>query len=146
MASTTMTFSKWAGDDGFAKFVFEKTGCKAFSGAGINYRSEKSTSLLRSVDGTYYYDDNLEDVTNVEYTLFGHNGDQNEKEARFNEPLLNTNKTKHVYLYRVTMKDMKRVWVWYGKYAIVGKFVKEHEGKDYMMRNIVVLKLQRIAF
>ena len=95
-------FNKWGGENGLEKFIIEQTGCKPFNGAGINYRKIKKTTILKSVDNTYYYDDNLADPNNVEYTIFGHDGDQNEAEARFNEPLLNPEKTEHIYLYRVS--------------------------------------------
>ncbi len=45
--------------------------------------------MLKSVDNTEYYDDDMSDINKPKYTLFGHNGDQNENEKKFNEPLLN---------------------------------------------------------
>lgn len=82
----------------FAQFILHETGCKPFSGAGINPRPKQFTTLLRSVDDTYYYADDLSDKHLVNYTLFGHNGDQDEHEKKMNEPLLNINKTKHIYI------------------------------------------------
>ena len=69
-----------------------------FSGSGINIRYNSKTAILRSVDDTLYYDDNLSNVEYPKYTLFGHNGDQNENEKRFNEPLLNISKIENIYL------------------------------------------------
>ena len=40
------------------------------------------------MDDTDYYADDMSDVNKPKYTLFGHNGDQDENEKRFNEPLL----------------------------------------------------------
>ena len=137
-------FNKWGGENGLEKFIIDQTGCKPFNGAGINYRKTKKTTILKSVDNTYYYDDNLADPNNVEYTLFGHDGDQNEAEARFNEPLLNPEKTEHIYLYRVSPLSRGQEYLWYGKYEIVGQTIKQHQGKDCMMRNIVVLSLKRL--
>ena len=134
-------FSDWKK---FKKFIEEKTGCKPFSGAGICPRPKQKTTLLRSVDDTYYYDDNLIDINNPLYTLFGHNGDQDVNEKRFNEPLLNKNKTEHIYLYRVKKDGTKKIYEWYGKYEIIGRNEKRHQGKDNIIRTIIVLSLKRL--
>jgi hypothetical protein len=140
---TTLSFTKWSGPEGIEQFIINQTGCKPYSGAGINPRVEKKTTILRSVDNTYYYDDDLSDINNVKYTLFGHNGDQDETEKKFNEPLLNTNKTQNIYLYRVKKNGKKTEYLWYGKYEIVDKNNKAHIGKDNIMRNIIVLSLTK---
>ena len=125
-------------------YCIEQTECRPFSGAGINYRSEKQTSLLRSVDGTGYYDDDLTNPDEPKYTCQGKLGDQSEMQARFNEPLLNPEKTKHIYLYRVSKEEKKTIWTWYGKYKITKKTVRRHPGEDGIIRNIIVLTLQKI--
>ena len=124
----------------FAQFILNETGCKPFSGAGINPRPNQLTTLLRSVDDTYYYADDLSDINLVKYTLFGHNGDQDENEKRMNEPLLNVTKTKHIYLYRKKDKE----YIWYGKYEIVDKNSQQHIGKDRNIRTIIVLTLKSL--
>ena len=43
---TTITFSKWAGPDGIEQFIINQTGCKPYSGAGINPRIEKKTTIV----------------------------------------------------------------------------------------------------
>jgi len=139
-----ITFSKWSGPDGLEQFIINQTGCKPYSGAGINPRIDKKTTILKSVDNTYYYDDDMSDINNVKYTLFGHNGDQDENEKKFNEPLLNKNKTQHIYLYRVKHICKKSEYIWYGKYEIVNKISKRHIGKDDIMRNIIILSLCKI--
>jgi hypothetical protein len=139
-----ITFSKWSGPEGIEQFIINQTGCKPYSGAGINPRFEKKTTILKSVDNTDYYDDDMTDINNVKYTLFGHNGDQDENDKHFNEPLLNKNKTQHIYLYRVTKNGKKNEYIWYGKYEIVDKNNKLHIGKDKNMRNIIVLSLKKI--
>lgn len=138
-------FTKWGGPEGLEQHIIAQTGCKPYSGAGINPRIHKKISILKSVDNTYYYDDDLSDPNHPTYTLFGHNGDQREDEKQFNEPLLQ--KTDIVYLYRVTKKDHDtkkptEYW-WYGAYQIVGKHRKQHQGMDHSMRTIVVLSLAR---
>ena len=138
-----ISFSKWTGPDGIEQFIINATGCKPYSGAGINPRIDKKTTILKSVDDTYYYDDDLSDINNIKYTLFGHNGDQSETEKHFNEPLLNKNKTHHVYLYRVKITGKKKEYIWYGKYEIVDKNTKSHIGKDKTTRNIIVLSLKK---
>jgi hypothetical protein len=137
-------FAKWGGENGLEQFILAQTGCKQFNGAGINYRKTRKTTILKSVDNTYFYDDNLSDPNNVEYTLFGHDGDQCETEARFNEPLLNPEKSEHIYIYRVSPLGRGQEYLWYGKYEIVGQTTRAHQGKDYIMRNIIVLSLRKI--
>ena len=136
-------FNKWEGPDGLNEHIFKETGCKTYSGAGINPRPALKTTILKSVDDTYYYADNLENPELLEYTLFGHNGDQDENEKKFNEPFLNPAKTEHIYLYRVT-KDRNQKYIWYGKYEIVGRTIKRNEGKDHLMRNIIVLSMRKV--
>ena len=137
-------FQKWEGPNGIKSFIIEHTGCKPFAGAGINPRISIKTTLLRSVDDTKYYDDDMSDINNPKYTLFGHNGDQDENEIKFNEPLLNKNKTEHIYLYRVKKNGSKTEYLWYGKYEIIGKTNKFHPGKDKIIRTIIILSLRRI--
>ena len=137
-------FSKWEGPEGIKNYIIEQTGCKPYSGAGINPRIAKKTTILKSVDDTYYYDDDMNDINNPKYTLFGHRGDQDENEKRFNEPLLNNNKTEHIYLYRVKKSKNKTEYLWYGKYKIIEKTNKRHQDKDRNMRTIIVLSLKRL--
>jgi hypothetical protein len=134
---TTPRFPSWRAIE---NFIVAETGCKPFSGAGINYRKAEKVCILRSVDGTAFYDDNMEDVLNPQYTLFGHNGDQDINEPKFNEPLMNPLKTSKIYLYRVTGGE----YVWYGEYKISSNVTKRHPGMDGVQRNIVVLNLQKI--
>ena len=106
---TPRSFSKWSGPEGIEQFIINQTGCKPYSGAGINPRIDKKTNaILKSVDDTYYYDDDMSDINNIKYTLFGHNGDQDVNEKKFNEPLLNKNKTQNIYLYRVKTNCKKK--------------------------------------
>ena len=141
---TAIHFSKWGGPEGLEQYILNQTGCKPYSGAGINPRVAQQTTILKSVDGTFYYDDDMSDINTVKYTLFGHNGDQDEKESKFNEPLLNPEKTKHIYLYRVKSEGNSKEYLWYGKYTITGKERKSHIGKDKQNRMITVLHLNRI--
>ena len=140
----TKNFSTWNGNDGLLNYIENRTQCKPFSGSGINIRSNKETAILRSVDNTYYYDDDLSCENNVQYTLFGHNGDQDINEKRFNGPLLNQNKIKHIYLYRFIPGKKIKEYIWYGKYKIVSNFNKIHIGKDKIQRKIIILNLQKI--
>jgi hypothetical protein len=137
-------FKKWSGIDGIQQYIINKTGCKPFSGAGINPRIDKQTTILRSVENTYYYNDDMSDINNIKYTLFGHNGDQDENEKKFNEPLLNKNKTKHIYLYLVLTNNVEYKYIWYGKYEIIDKEIKPHIGKNMNIRNIIILTLKKI--
>lgn len=139
----TIIFSKWEGKDGLKQFIIDKTGCKPFSGAGINLRANKKTALLKSVDDVYYYNDDLTNSDLIKYTLFGHSGNQDENEKKFNAPLLNTSKTKHIFVYRVTPKKSDK-YIWYGKYEIIDRVIERHIGEDRKMRNIIVLTLKKL--
>ena len=130
---------KWNGPGGMRQLILERTGCKPFTGCGINYRKANHTTILKAKDGTLYYDDDLKDPNKPKYTLYGPEGDQDRNEKSFNEPLLNKNKTKHIYLYRQTEKE----YIWYGKYKIIGEESKSHIGDDGLMRNIIILILKR---
>jgi len=144
--SQPMVFDKWMGEGGMDEHIQRVTGCKAFTGAGINTRYEKKTAILKSVDDTHYYDDDMEDFNNPKYTLFGRIGDQSESETRFNAPLLNDEKIEHIYLYRVKMDGKKKVYLWYGKYDIVGKESKTHPDINGDSRKIIILNLKRATF
>ena len=109
---SVITFTKWYGPEGIEQFIINETGCKPFSGAGINPRVQKKTTILKSVDDTYYYDDDMSDINNIKYTLFGHNGDQDGNEKKFNEPLLNPDKTHNIYIYRVKKNNINKYMVW----------------------------------
>ena len=124
-----------------------ETGCNPYSGVGIGYRKKERVCILRSVDDTSYYDDNLEDINNPEYTLFGQEGDQSLLEKRFNEPLLNYNKTERIFLYRVVKKDkkyQKQKYIWYGEYEIISRREKQHPDKNGNMRKIFILSLRKL--
>lgn len=140
---TTKSFSVWEGPEGIKEYIEAVSGCKPYSGAGICPRIHKKTTILRSVDDTPYYKDDLTNVQNPKYTLFGHSGDQDENEKQFNEPLLNQAKTENIYLYRVTKDKKKKEYIWYGRYTIKEKNVVSHIGKDGNDRNIIVLTLDR---
>ena len=138
-----MEFTNFYGENGLVEHCISKTGCKPYSGEGISYRKEQNTCILRSVDDTYYYSDNLNNLDNVEYTLFGHNGDQDINESRYNKPLLNCD---NIYLYRVSLNEKnKKIWTWYGKYKIINRFQKMNIGKDGELRNLVIINLKRIS-
>tara|TARA_Y100000389_G_C17093772_1_gene332550 strand:+ start:281 stop:544 length:264 start_codon:yes stop_codon:yes gene_type:complete len=87
----------------------------------------------------------MSDINNIQYTLYGHNGDQDGNEKKFNEPLLNPDKTHNIYIYRVKKNNINK-YIWYGKYEIIDKNIKQHIGKDYIMRNIIVLSLKKSEF
>ena len=108
---------------------------------------DERVAILRSTDNTPYYNDDLSDPEWVNYTLQGLNGDQDEDQKKYNEPLLNATKTEHIYLYRHFKKNgkVKKEYSWYGKYEIVGQKNKEWPGKDNITRTIIVLLLKRVA-
>jgi hypothetical protein len=137
-------FSKWGGPDGIEEYIKQETGCAPFAAAGINPRPAQKTTIIRSVDDTKFYADDLSDMNHPKYTLYGHDGDQDENEKKFNEPLLNPYKTEKIYLYQVRKNGKKIEYVWYGKYIIDGKNTKRHPGKNGIMRTIILVTLKRI--
>jgi len=139
------SFSKWNGDDGILNYIETRTGCTPFSGSGINIRHANKTAILKSVDNTYYYNDNLNSEYNVQYTLFGHNGDHDINEPRFNKSLLDAAKIKHIYLYRFIPGKKIKEYIWYGKYEIVSSFEQMHVGKDTIPRKIIILNLNKLS-
>jgi len=140
---STTKFTKWTGDEGIEHFIKKETKCKPYSGSGINIRLKNKTAILRSVDGVDYYDDDMSNTNCIKYTLFGPEGDQDEHESRFNKPLLDKTKIKNIYVYRVKKNGRKNEYIWYGKYKIIDKRCKIHKGKSGIMRNIIVLTLEK---
>ena len=137
---STISFSKW---NDMKKHIYKITGCKALAAQGIGIRLDQETAILRSVDNYLCYDDNLSNINNINYTLFGHYGNQDENEKRYNEPLLNKNKIKNIYVYRVKyITGKKKEYIWYGKYEIIDKNTKLHIDKDNIERTIIVLFLK----
>lgn len=134
-------FTKWRGENGIENYIKQVTGCNPFSGSGININLNKKTAILKSVDNTPYYADNLDELNNVYYTLYGRENDQDINESRFNKNLINENITQHIYLYRVIKKNKKTQWVWYGKYNIKNITEKMHPDINGNNRKIYLLNL-----
>ena len=147
-----MEFIKWTE---MVKHIKSETGCVPFSGSGICIRKKNNTAILRSVDNTTFYKDDLDNIDRVKYTLYGQEKDQDINEKRFNAPLMTA---KNIYLYRVTKKIIetvtkkgkkskktKQVYQWYGKYEIFGQdTIDNHPDKNGNLRKIIVLSLNRI--
>ena len=129
-------FTKWKDLQEHAKQFTE--GKSLYSGQGI-YHFTNNTTILKSVDNTYYYDDNLENPEKIQYTLFGNNGDQSLTELRFNWKLLN--EERKIYVFRVSKKS----WIWYGEYTIDLKSIQEKQHIDInnKLRKIYILTLHR---
>ena len=108
----------------------------------------KDITILRSVFGTEYYADNLEDYKNVIYTLYGPIGDQYEHEKCYNKKLLDKNISKHIYLYEVKqINSSKKQYTWFGKYEVLpdSKQILDHPGRDGKMRKIINYTLKYIS-
>lgn len=126
----------------FKQFCLEQTGSNP-SEPGISLTLRNKTAILRSNDGTAHYPDDLSDINNPKYTLFGPSGDQSIT-GRFNATLLNESKIEHVFLYRVIKNKSKKQYLWYGKYQIGEKIINNHVGLDGQMRKVILLQLKRI--
>jgi hypothetical protein len=57
---------------------------------------------------------------------------------------VNSEKTEHIYLYRVKIMNNKKTWIWYGKYRIISIGKKLHNGKNGELRYIYILGLEKI--
>ena len=100
------------------KKIMDDTGCKIYSGTGINNRLERESSILRSVDDTSYYKDDLSNPCNISYTLCGQIGDQ-DLNHMLNKTMLDPKKIKNIYLYRKVLENGKCMgYMWYGKYEL----------------------------
>ena len=42
---SVISFTKWSGPEGIEQFIINKTGCKPYSGAGINPRVKKNYNI-----------------------------------------------------------------------------------------------------
>lgn len=142
-----IVFTRW---NGLVDYVKSRFGHGLYSGQGITNPKGRDHSVLRSVDGTSYYKDDLTDSDDVCYTLFGREGDQNPDETRYNKPLLRENRS--IYLYRVHVyesgckKGMGREWVWYGCYRQVGPLEEmDHPEIRGYMRKIYRLRLEKVG-
>jgi hypothetical protein len=127
------------------KKIFEDTGCKIYSGTGINNRLENQTSILRSVDDTKYYKDNLSNPYNISYTLCGQIGDQ-DLNHRLNKTLLDPQKIKNIYLYRKVLENDKCTgYMWYGKYELDRNNIKQvmHTDRNGNQRKIYLCTLTK---
>ncbi len=108
--TASIEFTKWAD---LVTHCVNVTGCNPFSSEGINIRLDAKTAILRSVDGTEYYDDDLSDPVHPEYTLFGKNPYNEyttslhimlnridvEKDAIYTDVPIKTDKLKTFHLY-----------------------------------------------
>jgi hypothetical protein len=122
--------------------AMQLTGGKSlYSGQGI-YHFTNGISILKSVDGTPYYDDNLSNPDTILYTLYGREGDQSLSEPKFNWKLLH--ETRTLYVFRVT-SGTKKSWLWYGEYTIGCEPIqpKEHIDMNGVLRTIYLLTLHR---
>ena len=144
----SISFEKWSSkynnNNTLSDYIIKYTGCSPYSGCGIKFYRQQRVCVLRSNDNVKYYEDNLSNKDRVLFTLQGKVGNQDENEKKFNEPLLNPNKTKHIYLYRVNKNSKQNKYTWYGKYQIVDKNTKLHPDENGDDRTIIVLTLQKI--
>lgn len=127
-------FFEWAT---IRRHIFDRTHLNPYTGAGIFYRNDNPSTILRSVDNTQYYADDLTNEQLVYYTCQGKSGDQN-----INDPQNVRLLYSRLYLYR---KQPHRQWIWYGEYTIVEQNTRLHPGEDGILRNIIVLTLQKVA-
>lgn len=127
----------------FKSWVEEHYGEKLYAGVGISVR-KNGNFFLRSVDNTYYYNDDLENPQHCFYTLYGKTGDQDIHEKRYNAPFLE--KSKNIYLYRVKyITSTQKEYIWYGKYRLDGIIIEEqHPDEEGKMRTIFLVGLEKV--
>jgi hypothetical protein len=106
----SISFEKWSSkynnNNTLSDYIIKYTGCSPYSGCGIKFYRQQRVCVLRSNDNVKYYEDNLSNKDRVLFTLQGKVGNQDENEKKFNEPLLNPNKT------RVRPMIAMRVWIY----------------------------------
>ena len=134
-----LDFTSWTN---LTDYIMEQTKVRPYSSNGIHINMIHQTAILRAADGTQWYANDLNDPNVIEYSLYGQNGDQDENESRHNRPLLNN--MNHIYLYRVRNDINLPKYLWYGKYKIIGRTTRQHPGRNGVMRNIIVLILEKI--
>jgi hypothetical protein len=132
------TFERWRELQDHAMRVTD--GRSLYSGQGI-YHFTNGITILKSVDGTHYYDDNLENPEEIIYTLKGQIGNQDIYD-RDNYKLLNEVRT--IYIFRVRGTTQKE-WIWYGEYELHGGLTeKEHPDAAGQPRRIYQVTLRRV--
>lgn len=120
------------------EFIRNQTGMNPFNGVGIQNRKDGRT-LLRSVDDTFYYADDLQNPLQIQYTLFGRHGNQDVNENRFNFCLVHED--RDIFVYRRHQRNRQKLWTWYGQYKKVGMSQKIHPDINGQMRIIHILHL-----
>lgn len=140
MQNQLCTFNKWSE---FVEHCYKISKVKPNASPGIFTKKSAKTSILKSVDDVSYYDDDLASVIHPLYTLYGKSGDQCRLNS-YNKLLLNPKVSENIYLYRVSTVQLKRIYIWYGKYKILNTFEKDHVGEDGQMRKIIMLNLERV--
>lgn len=133
------TFHCW---NSCVAYITNQTSCKPFSGEGITIRNEHKTAILKSVDGTFFYDDDLSDPEHVVYTLYGQEGDQ-DLSAKGNKQLVEPDNIKHIFVYRVIPGKPKNTYMWYGEYTLDKMVSKRHVDKNNTIRLIYRLHLSK---
>lgn len=139
MNTQMKTFDRWSD---LTSYVSKNLKINLYSGVGISNR-KSGVSILRSVDDTYYYKDDLTDPENIDYTLYGLYGNQNKDELKFNKVLLSGN--RDIYVYRVFKENKKAKWIWYGKYEIESIFTDINPDKNFVDRVVYILRLKRVS-
>lgn len=110
--------------------------------AGIHNVRDTECSIVRSVDNTPYYRDDLDNPSLVWYTLQGKNGDQT-LGCGVNKKICMPDRT--IFLYRQSGKGKNVQYEWYGEYLRAGNpVIKYHPGEDKVMRKIYRILLVKM--
>jgi|UniRef100_A0A6C0BKF9 hypothetical protein len=99
-----------------------------------------TTVVLRSVDNTPYYADDLHDPQHLIYTCQGIIGDQNLNNPD-NQKLLHADQ---FWVYRVQPRGRHKTYIWYGRYHRMGDpYPMQHVDDLGQMRQIYLIHLER---
>lgn len=136
----TQTFASW---HALYTHLFNIAGVRASPMRGICIRRKDAEyiCILRSVDGTFYYNDTLVDPPGiVTYTFAGRKNGQNRAESQ-NAHL--EHGTGRIFLYRVHGDAPARTWIYYGEYRREPDSVVAQEWTDidHNMRTIYTIRL-----
>lgn len=140
MHAFKMQFERWTA--AAVPYIAEQMGgYKPFSGQGIRNYSN-GTSLVRSVDPTPFYANNLSDLSRIAYTAEGQVGNQSLR-TRGNRGLQEPG--RRIFLLEVKKEGKHTRWIWHGEYVFRGEIEEmQHPDRNGAMRTIYRFILHKV--
>jgi hypothetical protein len=133
-----MQFERWADA---ANYIAQQTGRRPFPSKGI-IPYTNGNILLRSVEPTPYYADDLTQLDRVLYTAEGRVGNQS---LRTCGNLAIQEKGRRIFLLEVTTEGRHTRWIWHGEYEFRGEIEEmQHPDMHNAMRTIYRFVLHKV--